>query len=235
MVPRRALAELGGRAYGYFDRHPTTLIGTYPGRVDRTALAKRVIPPHPVLSLFVVAGFVGFLYLVEAFDVATGGSLEDDGVRPRDFSQWDNLLWMPLIHGDWSHLTGNAVPLLLLGFLATSGGLKQFFQVTAIIWLASTLGVWVFGSPGSHIGASGLVFGFLAFLLVRGIFARSWLQLVIAVGVFALYGAALWGVLPGQPGVSWEGHLFGAIGGVLAAWGVSRDNRRTSAPATFTA
>ena len=70
---------------------------------------------------------------------------------------------------------------------------------------------------------------------MRGIFARSWLQLLIAVGVFALYGAALWGVLPGQPGVSWEGHLFGAIGGVLAAWGVSRDNRRSSAPARFTA
>ena len=210
-------------------------MGTYSGHVDRTALAKRVIPPHPVLSLFVVAGFVGFLYVVEAFDVATGGSLEGDGVLPRDFGEWDNLLWMPMIHGDWSHLTGNAVPLLLLGFLASSGGLKQFSQITVVIWLSSALGVWVFGSPGSHIGASGLVFGFLSFLLVRGLFARSWLQLVIAVGVFALYGAALWGVLPGQPGVSWEGHLFGAIGGVLAAWGVSRDNRRRRTPATFTA
>src|SRR5688572_9799303 len=162
---------------------PDQLMGTYAGGVDRTALAKRVIPPHPVLSLIVVFGFVGFLYVVEAFDVATGGSLEDDVVRPRDFGQWDNLLWMPLIHGDWSHLTGNAAPLLLLGFLATSGGLKQFFQTVAVIWLTSALGVWVFGSDGSHIGASGLVFGFLAFLLVRGLFARSWLQLVIAVGV----------------------------------------------------
>jgi len=210
-------------------------MATYAGTVDRTALAKRVIPPHPVLSFLIVAGFVGLLYVVEAYDVATNNSLEGDGVRPRDFSQWDNLIWMPLIHSGWSHLTGNAVPLLLLGFLATSGGLKQFFQVTVVIWLTSALGVWVFGSAGSHIGASGLVFGFLAFLLVRGIFAKSWLQLLIAVGVFALYGAALWGVLPGRPGISWEGHLFGAIGGVLAAWGVARDNHRSSAPARFTA
>jgi membrane associated rhomboid family serine protease len=185
--------------------------------------AKRVVPPRPVLSAVVVLGFVGLLYLVEAIDTVLGGRLDDDGVIPRDFSQWDNILWFPLLHGDWAHLTGNAVPLLVLSYLATSGGIKQFLQITAVIWLTSGLGVWIFGSYGSHIGASGLVFGFLVFLLVRGIFARSPLQIVLAVVVFAIYGAALWGVLPGQPGISWEGHLFGALGGVLAAWGVARD------------
>ncbi|XVS68122.1 rhomboid family intramembrane serine protease [Actinosynnema sp. CA-299493] len=189
-------------------------------------LSKRVVPPRPVLSAVVVLGFVGLLYVVEAIDTVLGGRLDDDGVIPRDFSQWDNLLWYPLLHGDWTHLTGNAVPLLVLGYLATSAGIKQFFQVTAVIWLVSGLGVWLFGSYGSHIGASGLVFGFLVFLLVRGIFARSAVQIVLAVVVFAIYGAALWGVLPGQPGISWEGHLFGALGGVLAAWGVARDARK---------
>jgi membrane associated rhomboid family serine protease len=192
-------------------------------------LAKRVVPPRPVLSAVVVLGFVGLLYVVEAIDTVLGGRLDDDGVIPRDFSQWDNILWFPLLHGDWTHLTGNAVPLLVLSYLATSGGIKQFLQVTAVIWLTSGLGVWLFGSYGSHIGASGLVFGFLVFLLVRGIFARSVLQIVLAVVVFALYGAALWGVLPGQPGISWEGHLFGALGGVLAAWGVARDARKGAA------
>ncbi|ROP38098.1 rhomboid family intramembrane serine protease [Saccharothrix texasensis] len=189
-------------------------------------LAKRVVPPRPVLSAAVVLGFVGLLYVVEAIDTVLGGRLDDDGVIPRDFSQWDNILWYPLLHGDWTHLTGNAVPLLVLGYLATSAGIKQFFQVTAVIWLTSGLGVWLFGSYGSHIGASGLVFGFLVFLLVRGIFARSALQIALAVVVFAIYGAALWGVLPGRPGISWEGHLFGALGGVLAAWGVARDARK---------
>ncbi|MGM1064145.1 rhomboid family intramembrane serine protease [Saccharothrix sp. Mg75] len=188
-------------------------------------LAKRVVPPRPVLSAAVVLGFVGLLYVVEALDTVLRGRLDDDGVLPRDFSEWDNILWYPFLHEGWAHLTSNAVPLLVLGFLATSGGIKQFFQVTAVVWLTSGLGVWVFGSYGSHIGASGLVFGFLAFLLVRGLFARSPLQVVVAVAVFAAYGAALWGVLPGQPGISWEGHLFGALGGVLAAWGVSRDAR----------
>ncbi|MGW4109914.1 rhomboid family intramembrane serine protease [Actinosynnema sp. NPDC004786] len=195
-------------------------------------LSKRVVPPRPVLSAVVVLGFVGLLYVVEAVDTALGGRLDDDGVIPRDFGEWDNILWFPLLHGDWTHLTGNAVPLLVLGYLATSGGIKQFLQITAVIWLTSGLGVWVFGSPGSHIGASGLVFGFLVFLLVRGVFARSVLQIALAVVVFAIYGAALWGVLPGQPGISWEGHLFGALGGVLAAWGVARDARR-NAPATL--
>jgi membrane associated rhomboid family serine protease len=191
-------------------------------------LAKRVVPPRPVLSAVVVLGFVGLLYLVEAIDTVLGGRLDDDGVIPRDFSQWDNILWFPLLHGDWAHLTGNAVPLLVLSYLATSGGIKQFLQITAVIWLTSGLGVWIFGSYGSHIGASGLVFGFLVFLLVRGIFARSPLQVVLAVVVFAIYGAALWGVLPGQPGISWEGHLFGALGGVLAAWGVARDAAKSA-------
>nr|WP_310315304.1 rhomboid family intramembrane serine protease [Saccharothrix longispora] len=194
-------------------------------------MSKRVVPPRPVLSAAVVLGFVGLLYVVEALDFVLGGRLDDDGVIPRDFSEWDNILWYPLLHGDWAHLTGNAVPLLVLGFLATSGGIKQFFQVTAVIWLTSGLGVWLFGSYASHIGASGLVFGFLVFLLVRGAFARSPLQILLAVVVFALYGAALWGVLPGQPGISWEGHLFGALGGLLAAWGVSRDARAGNARA----
>ena len=199
-------------------------------------LSKRIIPPQPLLSAAVVAGFVALLFVIEGVDTALGHTLDNDGVIPRDFSQWDNLIWYPLLHANWGHLTGNAVPLLVLGFLATSGGLKQFTQVTVVIWLASGLGIWLVGSPASHIGASGLIFGYLSFLLVRGIFARAPWQIVVAVLVFAAYGWALWGVLPGQPGVSWEGHLFGALGGVLAAWGVARDSRRvtTSTPASLT-
>ncbi|CCH28499.1 rhomboid family intramembrane serine protease [Actinosynnema sp. NPDC047251] len=191
--------------------------------------AKRVIPPNPLLSAAVVAGFVALLFVVEGIDTALGGSLDHDGVIPRDFTEWDNILWAPVLHGGWEHLTGNALPLLVLGFLATSGGLKQFFQVTAVIWLTDGLGVWLAGSPGSHIGASGLIFGYLVFLLVRGVFARATAQVVVALAVFAVYGAMLWGVLPGQPGISWESHLFGALGGVLAAWGVARDHHRAAA------
>ena len=201
-----------------------------------TPLARRIIPPKPLLSAVVVAGFVALLFVVEGIDTLAGGALDYGGVIPRDFSEWDNLIWYPMLHGDWAHLTSNAVPLLILGFLATSGGIKQFVQITAVIWMTSGLGIWLFGSAGLHIGASGLVFGFLVFLLVRGIFAGSYLQILVAAVVFAFYGAALWGVLPGQPGISWEGHLFGAIGGVLAAWGVARDARGVpSSPAALAA
>lgn len=199
-----------------------------PAPVPRSP-AKRVIPPNPVLSALVVGGFVALLYVIEGIDTALGGALDREGVIPRDFTEWDNILWAPLLHGGWAHVTSNAVPLLLLGFLANSGGIKQFLQVTAVIWLTGGLGVWVIGSTASHIGASGLVFGYLVFLLLRGLFTRSVAQIAVAVVVFALYGAALWGVLPGQPGISWESHLFGALGGVLAAWGVARDNRRAAA------
>ncbi|MFI9812348.1 rhomboid family intramembrane serine protease [Saccharothrix variisporea] len=200
--------------------HPT------PVPAARKSPATRVIPPRPLLSAVVVAGFVGLLFVVEAVDTVLFGALDDDGIIPRDFTEWDNIIWAPMLHGGWEHLTSNAVPLLVLGFLATSGGIKQFAQVTVVVWLTAGLGTWIVGANGSHIGASGLVFGFLVFLLVRGVFVRSPGQILVAVVVFALYGAVLWGVLPGQPGISWEGHLFGALGGVLAAWGVARDARR---------
>lgn len=191
--------------------------------------AKRVIPPQPLLSAAVVAGFVALLFAVEGLDTALGGALDSDGIVPRDFTEWDNVIWYPLLHFGWDHLIANSVPLLVLGFLATSGGLKQFFQVTVVVWLTGGLGTWLFGSWGVHLGASGLVFGYLTFLLVRGLFARATGQIAVALVVFAIYGAMLWGVLPGQPGISWEGHLFGALGGVLAAWGVARDNARAVA------
>lgn len=88
------------------------------------------------------------------------------------------------------------------------------------------LGTWLFGSPGLHLGASGLVFGWMVFLLVRGFFVRSLGQILVAAALFLYWGGMLWGVLPGQPGVSWEGHLFGALGGLLAAWLVARVNSR---------
>ncbi|AXX28341.1 rhomboid family intramembrane serine protease [Actinosynnema pretiosum subsp. pretiosum] len=186
-------------------------------------LSHRVIPPKPLLSAVVVLLFTGALYVIEGIDTVLLGALDANGVRPRAWSEWDNLLWAPVLHAGWDHLIANSLPLLVLAFLASSGGVRQFFQVTAVIWLASGLGVWVFGSVGVHLGASGLIFGYLTFLLVRGVFVRSAWQIVVAIAVFAVYGAVLWGVLPGQPGISWEGHLFGAVGGVLAAWGVAQD------------
>jgi membrane associated rhomboid family serine protease len=94
---------------------------------------------------------------------------------------------------------------------------SDFFVVSAIAMLVGGLGTWLFGAPALHIGASGVIFGYLGFLLLRGYFERKFASILFSVFVGILYGSLIWGVLPGQPGISWEGHLFGFLGGVLAA------------------
>ncbi|MBB5920083.1 membrane associated rhomboid family serine protease [Actinoalloteichus hoggarensis] len=190
--------------------------------------AKRVLPPQPKQAAIVMVGFTATLWVVHLINVLLStpmspGGLNIHGIRPLDFSGLAGVLWAPFLHGDWAHLMGNSVPFLIFGFLAMSGGVGQWLAVTSLIWLVGGMGVWVAGGIGTlHIGASGVVFGWLTFLLVRGLFSRSLPQIGVAIVLFFFYGGILWGVLPGQPGVSWQGHLFGALGGALAAWLVAK-------------
>ncbi|MFN2497211.1 MAG: rhomboid family intramembrane serine protease [Pseudonocardiaceae bacterium] len=173
----------------------------------------------------VIAAFTGVLYLTEAVDTVLGGALDREGIQPRRLDGLDGVLWAPMLHGDWQHLVTNTVPVLVLGFLALAGGIGQFIAVTATVWIVGGLGTWLVAQGGTHLGASILVFGWLMFLLARGFFARSPGQVLLAVVLFMLWGGVLWGVLPGTPGISWEGHLFGALGGLLAARMVARADR----------
>jgi membrane associated rhomboid family serine protease len=163
--------------------------------------------------------FVALLYLVEAVNSADHGKLsQDDGVHPRQASGLWGVIWAPALHANWGHLAGNTMPVLVLGFLTLLSGIGRGLAVTAVVWVVAGLGQWLSGgSHTSHVGASVLIFGWLAYLLVRGLFNRSPWQILLGVVLFAAYGSALWGVLPTQPNVSWQGHLFGAVGGVLAA------------------
>ncbi len=185
----------------------------------------RVLPARPGQAAMIIAAFTGLLYLTEAADTVLQGALDAEGIRPRQFEGLDGILWAPLLHDGWQHLVANTVPVLVLGFFALAGGIGQFVAVTAAIWLVAGLGTWLIGSPGIHLGASVLVFGWLVFLLARGFFARSLTQILLAVVLFAVWGSALWGVLPGTVGISWEGHLFGAVGGLLAARLIARAGR----------
>jgi membrane associated rhomboid family serine protease len=170
-------------------------------------------------------GFVALLWAIEVLDRILPGNFESHGVRPRSDDGLQGIAFAPLLHGDWGHLIANSIPLLILGFLLALSGMRTFFITTAIIWIVGGAGVWVVaGSNTIHIGASGVVFGWLVFLIVRGVFARSLGQIALGVVVFMAYGTVLLGVLPGDPGVSWEGHLFGAIGGAIAAWFARNDN-----------
>ncbi|WP_299167439.1 rhomboid family intramembrane serine protease [uncultured Arthrobacter sp.] len=169
-------------------------------------------------GLTAVVVFVALLWAVHLVNTATGFFLiRLLGIVPREVEGLDGVLFAPLLHADFGHLFSNTLPLLVLGFLAFLEGARRFAVAVGASWLASGVGVWIFGG-GVTIGASGLVFGLFAYLLVRGFYNRDWKQIALAVLLFLMYGSLLWGVLP-QFGsnVSWQAHLFGALGGVLAA------------------
>jgi membrane associated rhomboid family serine protease len=195
----------------------------------------RILPPNPVQALIVIGSFTVLLYLIEVVDAAMSGRLDQFGIQPRTLGGLDGVLWAPLLHHGWAHLLSNTLPVLVFGFLAMSNGIGQWVAVTLTVWLFSGLGVWLVGGDGTTVGASGLAFGWLAFLLVRGIFNRAIGQILVAVVLFLYWGSTLLGVLPGNPGVSWQGHLFGALGGILAAWLVAVANKsRTTRSASST-
>jgi membrane associated rhomboid family serine protease len=173
----------------------------------------------------IIAAFTGVLYIIEAVDTLLGGALDYDGIWPRRLDGLSGILWAPLLHHGWEHLVANTIPVLVLGFFVLAGGVGQFIAVTATVWLVGGLGTWLVGSPQVHLGASILIFGWLVFLLARGFFARSPAQIMLAVVLFAMWGGVLWGVLPSTAGISWEGHLFGALGGLIAAQLVARADR----------
>ncbi|MBM7457363.1 rhomboid family intramembrane serine protease [Rhodococcus coprophilus] len=180
-------------------------------------------------------GFLVLLYGIEAADTVLPADLDAAGVEPRTGDGLWGILFAPLLHADWAHLTANTVPALVLGFLVMLSGIGRGIAATAIIWLVGGIGTWLFAGTGeNHIGASTLIFGWLTYLIVRGIFTRKAGQILLGIVVLFVYGGMLWGVLPSQPWISWQGHLFGALGGILAAWvlssGARATRRTTTAP-----
>lgn len=182
--------------------------------------------------------FVALLYLVELIDQLTRHSLDANGIRPLETDGLWGIIFAPVLHANWQHLMANTVPLLVLGFLMTLAGLSRFVWATAIVWILGGFGTWLIGNMGSncgptdHIGASGLIFGWLAFLLVFGLFVRKVWDIVIGLVVLFVYGGVLLSAMPvlGQcGGVSWQGHLCGALAGVVAAYMLSAPERKARA------
>lgn len=162
---------------------------------------------------------VALLWGLELFDTLfLGQRLNLLGIRPRSLDGLRGVLFAPLLHGGLGHLLANTLPFLGLGFLVTLGGARAFVSATLGGWLVGGVGVWLFGGGATlHLGLSIVVFGYLGYLLARAYFERSVTSLIIALTVAVLYGSMLWGVLPVQVGVSWQGHLFGLVGGMMAA------------------
>ncbi len=161
---------------------------------------------------------LALMWVVEAVDFILGGALNAFGIRPRTIEGLIGIVLAPFLHGDFAHLISNSIPFAALGWLILARSRDEFWRVTSIVWVSSGVGAWLLGAPNTvHIGASGVVFGYFGFLLTRAFFDRHWLSAVIAIIVIAAYGSLIFGVLPFQMGISWQGHLFGAIGGVFAA------------------
>lgn len=198
---------------------------------------------EPKRPAWVVGGttiltFVALLYLIELVDQLTGHSLDENGIRPLEADGLWGIVFAPVLHANWQHLMANTIPLLVLGFLMTLAGLSRFVWATAIVWIVGGFGTWLIGNVGSscgptdHIGASGLIFGWLAFLLVFGIFVRRFADIAIGLVVLFAYGGVLLGAMPvlGRcGGVSWQGHLCGALAGVVAAYWLSAPERKVRA------
>lgn len=162
--------------------------------------------------------FVALLWVIEIVDTILDHRLDGGGILPRETDGLDGILWAPLLHGGWGHLMGNTVPALVLCFVVMMSGLATWARATALIWVIAGVGTWLTGGDHSvHIGASSLIFGWVVYLVLRGFFHHDKTHILVGIVVFIIYGTMLLGVLPGQDGVSWQGHLFGAVGGAIAA------------------
>lgn len=162
---------------------------------------------------------LGVMWIEEISDATVfRGGLDQFGIVPRSEEGLRGILFAPFLHVGFAHLMANSGPFLVLAFVTLLRSLRRFVVVTAVVMLVGGLGVWLFAAPGTvTLGASLLIFGYLGYLLANGLYERTPLAMVTAAVVLLLYGGALWGVLPLRPDVSWQAHLFGFVGGVLAA------------------
>src|SRR5215210_1802235 len=178
-----------------------------------------------------VAAMAALMWAVETVDLVAG-DLDSAGTRPRHPQGLVGTATSPFLHGGFGHLTGNTIPFLILGAAIAIGGLMRTLVVTGIVAAVGGLGTWLTAPSNTVvIGASGLVFGFATYLVARGAYSRLPLHFVGGLVVLVIYGSTLLTGLVPTPGVSWQGHLFGALGGVLAARVVHRSRAGMPAPA----
>lgn len=192
-------------------------------RIDwrETALARTVNLRQRLLRQGIILGtVVGFLWLVEIVDaLLLRGALDGFGIQPRTLTSLPAVMVAPLLHAGFGHLLANTIPFIVLGWLVMWRRTSDLFMVALASAIGAGIGVWLFGGANTiHLGISGVIFGLLGYLLGRGYYERSAYAIALALAALFLYGGMLWGVLPLQQGVSWQGHLFGFVGGVVAAY-----------------
>ncbi|GLR16838.1 rhomboid family intramembrane serine protease [Portibacter lacus] len=161
---------------------------------------------------------VGVLWLVHIAKISTDYNFGRYGVFPREWSGLKGILFAPLIHGDFKHLISNSVPLLVLTTIIIYFYRKVALPVYVLIYILTGFAVWLFARRSYHIGASGVVYGLVSFVFWSGVFRRNLRSIVLALVVTILYSGYFAGIVPGEDGVSWESHLFGAIAGLIVSF-----------------
>lgn len=169
------------------------------------------------LRLRIVIGLVLVLVLVHVVNMALGGSLNEFGIIPRDRKTWYHIATSPFIHASYGHLINNIIGLSIFASICLLRPIRQFVIASIFIILMTGVLVWLFGRPAIHIGASGWIFGLWSLSIMTAWFEHSLKNFIVAIIVVLLYGGMIYGVLPTQPGVSFEAHLFGAVSGFAFA------------------
>jgi membrane associated rhomboid family serine protease len=182
-------------------------------------MVERTVPARPGWAALIMLLLLAGMWMLELLDQLSGNQLDQLGIHAREVDGMPEILTAPFLHAGWDHLISNSLPFFVLGFLVLLSGLARWLAASLIIIVISGMTAW-FLTPVHTIilGASGLIFGWMTYLLARGIWSRRPAQVAVALLVLIVYGGLIWGVLPGTSGISWQAHLGGAVGGVLAAW-----------------
>jgi membrane associated rhomboid family serine protease len=168
-------------------------------------------------NLYWILGFVVLIWVIELINFSIGHRLSDWGILPRTLKGLKGIPLSPFLHASLIHVMMNTIPLAVLGGFVILHGRQIFFEISIIIILVSGTALWLFGRSSYHVGASGLIFGYFGYLVLRAWYDRSLKSFIIAFVTVFLYGGIIWGLLPTFSRISWEGHLFGLLAGILAA------------------
>lgn len=170
-------------------------------------------------GMYALFAMLALMWVSELVDVIDDHRLDQYGIEPREVDGLTGVVAAPFLHANFEHLISNTIPFVVMGVVIAFQGIGRLLAVTAIVALVSGLGTWLTAPANTlHIGASGVVFGYATYLLTRGFFNRDVVQIGVGLVVVAIWGTALLGGLQPHQGISWQGHFFGAVGGVLAAW-----------------
>jgi membrane associated rhomboid family serine protease len=187
-------------------------------------------PPTPVKyrtqreGLVLLAGIVALMWLLEVVNTLDSNHLDSDGIWARSFGHLWGIFTAPFLHVSFQHLIANTIPFVFMGVIIALQGAKRLALVTLIVVVVGGLGTWLIAPSHSiTVGASGVVFGYAAYLLVRGLFNRSALEVLVGIVVAVVWGGALLSSIVPHYGISWQGHVCGAIGGVVAAYLLRRE------------